>query len=58
MPPRHECNKDDQLDRIENKLDSFLERVTTVEGRVVAHEYVAVSLIAVGGLVSAFLALK
>lgn len=58
MPPRHECHKDEQLDRIESKLDAFLERVTAAEGRLVAHEYVAVSLVAVGGVIAAFLALK
>lgn len=54
----HDCDRRDQLDRIETKLDTFLERITAVEGRVAAHEYVAVSLLSVGGLIAALLALK
>ena len=58
IDPPHQCDKNEQLDRIEGKLDVFLERVTAVEGRVVAHEYVAGALLAVGGLVLGFYALK
>ncbi len=54
----HDCDRRDQLDRIEDKLDNFLEGLVELKGRVVAHEYVAVSLIAVGGLIAALLALK
>ncbi len=55
--PDHDCDKGDQLDRIEQKLDSFLEGLTELKGRVLAHEMVAGAVLACGGLVAAFWAL-
>ncbi len=40
----------DSLKRIEEKLDAYLERITAVESRVVAHELVAGALVALIGL--------
>lgn len=53
----HDCLKGDQLDRIEEKLDAFLDRLSHLESRVTGHEMVAGGVIAVAGLAAAFVAL-
>ena len=50
----HDCDKGDQLQRIEDKLDNFLEGLTELKGRVAAHEMVAAAVVAVIGLWALF----
>lgn len=49
-PKPHECERADQLDRIEEKLDKALEVVGDLKGRVFAHELLAASAVTVVGL--------
>jgi hypothetical protein len=55
--PDHDCEKGDQLQRIEDKLDAFLDRLSHLESRVTGHELVAGGVLGVGGLVVAIVAI-
>jgi hypothetical protein len=48
---QHEpCERGDQLDRMEAKMDQFLEGLTEVKGRLFAHELVVGSVVTLLGL--------
>lgn len=64
-PAKHECSQEELLSRLENKIDKILESQSDIKatqaslkGRILAHEMVAGSLLAIAGLVAAFLAIK